>query len=125
MIARVEPVENGLLCSRGRFAWQENQRERLTAPMIKRDGQWQQASWEEVLTRIKACQPDKAPGDSDVGVFMSPVYTVEEAGAAAYVAHGLRARYLSSFTRNAGEGLKRILGDNLSSNKVSELDQLI
>jgi formate dehydrogenase major subunit len=123
LIARVEPLENGLLCSRGRFAWQENQRERLTAPMIKRDGQWQQASWEEVLTRIKACQPDKAPGDSDVGVFMSPVYTVEEAGAAAYVAHGLRARYLSSFTRNAGEGLKRILGDNLSSNKVSELDQ--
>lgn len=124
LIDRVEPEKGSLLCARGRFAWKENQADRITLPWIRDDKKWHQAGWEEALSAIAASKvsPSTAP-ESGIGVFMSPAYTVEEAGAAAYIAHGLGAAYLSSFTRNAGEGLKRILGDNLSSNKMKELEQ--
>ncbi len=124
LTAKVLPVRDGLLCSRGRFAWKENQNERITHPWIKESGQWRQADWEEALDAVSAASSTVS---NDVytpaGVFMSPAYTVEEARAGANIAHGLKARYLSSFTRNAGEGLQPVLGDILCSNKLNELEQ--
>lgn len=123
LIARVEPVNDGLLCAWGRFAWQENQQKRLTSPMVKRDGQWHQVSWQEALLEIKAWHNTAAARASDIGVFISPAYTVEEAHLAARVARSLKASYLSSFTPYAGEGLEPILGHNLFGSKMGELEQ--
>ncbi len=123
LIVRIEPAGEGLLCSRGRFGWQENQTERIIHPWIKENGQWRQADWNETLEAVVCVRGGAMSLPYPAAVFMSPAYTVEEAGAAAYIAHGMQAGYLSSFTRNAGEGLQRILGDNLSSNKLNELHQ--
>jgi formate dehydrogenase major subunit len=122
-IAKVEPVDDGLLCAWGRFAWQENQQERLTSPLVKRNGQWQQVSWQEALLEIKARQQAETARTSDIGVFISPAYTMEEAALAARVARGLKARYLSSFTPYAGEGLAAIPGNALAGSRLSELEQ--
>lgn len=125
MIAKVEPVKEGLLCAQGRFAWKGDQTARLTTPMIKRDGRWQQLSWEEALTAMllshQHVQAAAGPGSS--GVFISPTYTVEEADLAAYIAHGLGADYLSSFTRNSGDWLQRIAGEKRGNDMMLELEQ--
>ncbi len=55
VIKRVVPkigagVNNGLLCSRGRFGYEfVGSRERLTTPLIKRNGVLEQATWEEAI----------------------------------------------------------------------------
>jgi formate dehydrogenase major subunit len=43
-------VNRGHLCAKGRYAFEfATSRERVTRPMIRRDGKWQDASWDEAL----------------------------------------------------------------------------
>lgn len=125
MIAKVEPSGEGLLCAQGRFAWKGDQPERVTTPMIKRDGRWQQSSFEEAITAMLSSHQhlQAVAGPCSSGVFISPTYTVEEADLAAYIAHGLGADYLSSFTCNSGECLRRITGGKHGGAKRLELEQ--
>lgn len=47
------PVNQGMLCVKGRFGFDFiNHDERLTTPLIRRDGQLQPATWEEAIARI-------------------------------------------------------------------------
>jgi formate dehydrogenase major subunit len=47
------PVNKGNLCVKGRFGHDYiNQPERLTSPLIKRDGEFVEASWEEALDLV-------------------------------------------------------------------------
>jgi formate dehydrogenase alpha subunit len=49
------PVNHGTLCARGSYGYDFIQSpERLTSPLIKVDGDFQKASWEEALERIAA-----------------------------------------------------------------------
>ncbi|MDA8078056.1 MAG: NADH-quinone oxidoreductase subunit NuoG [Nitrospiraceae bacterium] len=44
------PVNNGLLCSRGRFGYEfVGSKERLTTPLIKKNGVLEQSTWEEAI----------------------------------------------------------------------------
>ena len=58
VIKRVVPklgsaVNNGMLCSRGRFGYEfVNSKERLTAPMIRKNGTLVEATWEEAITFV-------------------------------------------------------------------------
>ncbi len=58
VIKRVVPklgsaVNNGMLCSRGRFGYEfVNSKERLTAPLIRKGGTLTEATWEEAITLV-------------------------------------------------------------------------
>jgi NADH-quinone oxidoreductase chain G len=47
------PVNNGLLCSRGRFGYEfVGSKERLTTPLIRKDGALKEATWEEAISLV-------------------------------------------------------------------------
>lgn len=47
------PVNRGKLCVRGRFGWSfVHSPDRLTSPLIKRDGEFVEASWDEALALV-------------------------------------------------------------------------
>lgn len=47
------PVNNGVLCELGRYAPIADYRERVTQPMIKKNGRLEPVSWEEALEKAK------------------------------------------------------------------------
>jgi formate dehydrogenase major subunit len=47
-----DAANGGLLCVAGRFETVEQQPERITEPMIRANGQWQKATWDEVLDTV-------------------------------------------------------------------------
>lgn len=61
------PVNEGKLCPKGNFGWQFiNREDRLKTPLIKENGKFKEASWDEALDKIakklmevKAEDPDK------------------------------------------------------------------
>lgn len=49
------PINHGQLCVKGRFGYHFiNHADRLTAPLIKRDGKFEEASWDEALDLVAA-----------------------------------------------------------------------
>ena len=75
------PVSNGSLCVKGQFGWHfVHSDERLTEPLIRRDGELEPASWEEALDlvaqRLGAIKRDQGP---DAMVFWSSARATNEA----------------------------------------------
>lgn len=68
-------TNQGLLCELGRYKPVTDQRERVTTPMIRRDGQLVPASWEDalgvVVTQLKAI------GSDEISAFISPRQSIE------------------------------------------------
>ncbi len=81
-VMRVHPRDNeGVnecwISDRDRFSYEGlNSPERLTEPMLKRDGEWQQVDWQEALHA--AVDLLKAPGPDQLGALVSPTATMEE-----------------------------------------------
>ncbi|MGE5299832.1 MAG: molybdopterin-dependent oxidoreductase, partial [Acidobacteriota bacterium] len=47
------PVNNGLLCSRGRFGYEfVGSKERITSPLIRKNGVLEEATWEEAISLV-------------------------------------------------------------------------
>jgi predicted molibdopterin-dependent oxidoreductase YjgC len=60
-------VNHGSLCVKGRFGYEFiNSDERLTTPLIKKDGEFQEASWDEALSlvaeKFTAIRDEHGPG---------------------------------------------------------------
>lgn len=60
------PVNKGALCVKGRFGWDFiHSQDRLTTPLIKENGQFREASWDEALdlvaTKLKKIKEDSGP----------------------------------------------------------------
>ncbi len=72
------PANKGLLCAKGRFGIAEfvHHSERLTTPLIKRNGHFEEASWEEALDLV-ASRLGNYPGDQ-VAVISSAKCTNED-----------------------------------------------
>lgn len=70
----------GKLCAKGRFGWDALSSEgRLTRPLIRRDGQLTEASWEEAFARVAAAMRDaKEKGKAVVGL-ATPRLSLEDA----------------------------------------------
>jgi formate dehydrogenase major subunit len=81
-------ANGGLLCVHGRFGVVEPQPERVTAPMVRRDGAWVVATWEEAL--VAAARGLKAAG-SAAGL-ASPRATNEELAAFRSLLAGISPR---------------------------------
>jgi len=76
-----EAVNETWISDRDRFSYEGlNSADRLTAPMIKRDGEWEEVDWETALhtavARIKGVMT--AGGAKQLGMLVSPSATLEE-----------------------------------------------
>src|SRR3569832_455492 len=76
-----EAVNETWISDRDRFSYEGlNSADRLTVPMIKRDGEWEEVDWETALhtavARIKGVMT--AGGAKQLGMLVSPSATLEE-----------------------------------------------
>ena len=108
-VIRVVPRENEeinevWLSDRDRFSYEGlYSADRLAAPMIKVDGDWQEAEWDEALQAavdgIKA--QTAAHGGEQLGMLVSPTATLEEMYLAQAVARGLGTNTIDHRLRQA------------------------
>ena len=75
------PVNRGHLCVKGRYGWGFNDApDRITEPLIRRNGAWESATWDEALaaaaSALQQARRDGGPGA--VGVLASSRSTNEE-----------------------------------------------
>ncbi len=75
------PVNKGALCVKGRFGWDFiNSPDRLTTPLIKENGEFREASWDEALDLVAArlSSIKETSGPDSMAVFTSARITNEE-----------------------------------------------
>ncbi|MBH9553829.1 NADH-quinone oxidoreductase subunit NuoG [Inhella gelatinilytica] len=131
-VMRVVPHENEAvnecwLADRDRFSYEGlNADSRLTRPMIKRDGAWQQVEWAVALDyAAKGLQGVKQQGGA-LATLVSPHVTVEEAALSAQLMRALGSEHIDSALRQqddalrAGAGRAFQLGRSIAS--LSHLD---
>ncbi|MDD4549177.1 MAG: molybdopterin-dependent oxidoreductase, partial [Syntrophomonadaceae bacterium] len=124
LVSKVVPEEGSLLCSCGRFGWQDSGAKRLTEPMIRKNGRLEKVSWQEAIEYTAGIALDLHTqfGDNSSGVVISPAYTMEEAAAAAHIAHnGLGTEIAGSFAADPKKNLVSMLGADLYQNNLDEL----
>ncbi len=125
-VMRVLPLENEevnecWIADRERFSYEAlNGPERLTQPMLKQGGQWQQVDWqtalEYVANGLKQIKTDH--GAQSIGTLVSPHSTLEELHLATLLTRGLGSGNVDYRLRNAEfgnfEGV-RWLGTSIAS----------
>ena len=102
----VDPVNHGWLCDKGRFAFDAvNSEDRLTEPLVRKDGALVAVSWHEALHAVaKGLQRSvKAGGAESVGVIGGARLTNEGAYAWAKLAKGVLGT--DSVDAQLGDGL--------------------
>ncbi|SDC10657.1 NADH dehydrogenase subunit G [Variovorax sp. CF079] len=133
-VMRVVPLENEevnecWIADRDRFSYEAlNGPERLTQPMLKQGGQWQQVDWqtalEYVANGLKQIKTDH--GAQSIGTLASPHSTLEELHLAKLLTHGLGSGNIDYRLRNAEfnafEGV-RWLGTSIAS--LSQLQRVL
>ncbi|MCI4441664.1 NADH-quinone oxidoreductase subunit NuoG [Tibeticola sp.] len=133
-VMRVVPFENEAvnecwIADRDRFSYEAlNGPDRLTRPMIKQGGQWQEVDWQTALefvaTGLRDIQREKGP--QAIGALISPHVTCEEAYLTRALIRGLGSDNLDYRLRNAEfpafEGV-RWLG--MPINDLSRLDSVL
>ena len=85
-VLRVVPRENEAInecwiADRDRYSYEAlNSPDRLTRPMLKQDGQWREANWQEALEHVagRLSQIRQAQGPAAIAGLASPHQTVEE-----------------------------------------------
>jgi NADH-quinone oxidoreductase subunit G len=96
-VMRVVPLENEAinecwLSDKDRFSYEGlNSEDRLTRPMVKRDGKWQETDWqtalEHVVRELKGIR--ERHGGESIGALVSPHSTLEEMHLAQKLVRGL------------------------------------
>jgi NADH-quinone oxidoreductase subunit G len=85
-VLRVVPQDNEAInecwiADRDRFSYEAlNSDQRLTQPMLKKDGQWREVSWQDALEQVasRLSQIRDSQGASAIGGLASPHQTLEE-----------------------------------------------
>jgi NADH-quinone oxidoreductase subunit G len=106
-VMRVHPRDNEALnetwiSDRDRFSYQGlNSDQRLTAPMIKRDGAWREVDWPEALNTAVAALRGlvEGAGGEQLGCLVSPGATLEEQYLAQKLIRGLGSSHIDSRLR--------------------------
>ncbi len=125
-VMRVVPLENEAvnecwIADRDRFSYEAlNSDERLTAPMLKQDGQWKTVDWQTALefvaNRLKQVSAEQ--GGNSIGALASPHSTLEELCLASALMRGLGSQNIDYRLRNAdftkSEGVQ-FLGTSIAS----------
>ena len=119
-------ANRGQACYRGKFGLDYvNSRERITTPLVRRDGGLAEASWTEALD-LAAKRLEAHVGDGSYALLASPRGTNEDA----YTAQKFTRRVMgsnsvdvSSNTRpQLHEGLAEMLGHRAATNSIWELE---
>ncbi len=108
-VMRVVPLENEdvnecWIADRERFSYEAlNSPERLTQPMLKQGGQWQQVDWQTALEYVANGLKDVSAehGPSSIGTLVSPHSTLEELHLANLLTRGLGSNNIDYRLRNA------------------------
>ncbi|WP_311222726.1 MULTISPECIES: NADH-quinone oxidoreductase subunit NuoG [unclassified Acidovorax] len=125
-VMRVVPLENEdvnecWIADRDRFSYESlNSEDRLTRPMLKQGGQWQEVDWqtalEYVANGLQSVRNDH--GASRIGALVSPHSTLEELYLAGVLVRGLGSDNIDHRLRHAefgaAEGV-RWLGTSIAS----------
>jgi len=108
-VQRVVPFENDAvnecwIADRDRFSYEAlNSDERLTSPMLKQGGQWQEVDWptalEYVVNGLRQVKAEK--GAQALGMLVSPHSTVEELALAGALMRGLGSDNIDHRLRHA------------------------
>lgn len=131
LILRTQPVADdsvsgGLLCRKGRFDFESyHPGERITKPLIRKNGGHVEASFEEALLYIgrKAQSGQLIYGPNTLGITISDRYTNEEIFLAKKLAHDvLKTRHFFSLGYRPS-GLLKTLGCDASTVRFSELER--
>lgn len=130
-IKRVVPkiglgLNKGLLCNRGRFGYEyvENS-ERLTTPLIRKDGTLQPATWDEALSTVagKLKEIKDSHGGKAISGIASARCTNEDNYALQKLLRGLDSNNIDSIARMGFAGAQRLLeemlGPGVTANPVS------
>ena len=108
-VMRVVPLENEAvnecwIADRDRFSYEAlNGEDRLTRPMLKQGGQWQEVDWQTALEYVAnglKCVRDKH-GASAIGALVSPHSTLEELYLAGALVRGLGSDNIDHRLRHA------------------------
>lgn len=76
------PVNEGVLCKQGRFVPLEEDRKRITTPMVRKDGKLEPATWAEALNTVAAgLKPLAGQGKGGVAAVASPRLPIESLAA--------------------------------------------
>ncbi|ATW24035.1 molybdopterin-dependent oxidoreductase [Candidatus Formimonas warabiya] len=117
-------VDKGLLCVKGRFGFNMGQKgTRITAPLMKKNGEFKEVSWDEALLFVakKTQSISSRYGSKALAVSVSDRYTNEEIYLAAkFGKQILGTDQVFSFNGFDG-GIEDVLGYDASSNTFDEL----
>lgn len=119
-------AEVGLLCEKGRFELvkQQNQ-ERLSKPLIRKNGQLEEVSWEEAIlyTARKSQSLHLRYGDNAIATMISGKFFNETIYLIKKMANeSFNTEYVYA-TKGYEKGLKDIFGYDASTNLMAELDR--
>ncbi|MEQ1440343.1 formate dehydrogenase subunit alpha [Fontimonas sp. SYSU GA230001] len=125
------PVNRGHLCVKGRYAWEfVTAPDRVTTPMIRREGEWQPVSWDEALdftaAQLRAIR-DRAGPDA-IGLLGSARATNEEnylmqkLARVALGTHNVDTCARVCHTPSA-KALKDMLGTGAATNHFDDIEQ--
>ena len=118
------PVDGGLLCVKGRFGFDMAQTHgRLTVPMIRKNGELTEASWEEALLLVAKKSQGLAYqyGSESVAVSVSDHWTNEDIFTVKRFADDvIKTPYLFTLN-NPANGIGDVFGLDASPNTMDEL----
>lgn len=117
-------VDKGLLCSKGRWAnATERLGEKITAPMMKKNGVFEEVSYEDAYYNIarKLKSYEMLSGSDSIRVSVSDRYTNEEAFMANYIAK-LTGNDSAVSYNMIKSGMAEVTGVDASTNVFDELD---
>jgi len=125
-VKRVLPLENEdvnecWIADRDRFSYEAlNGPERLTAPMMRRDGEWKTVAWSDALDHVARSLTQIAVehGAQSIGALASPMSTLEELHLLAKLVRGLGSDNVDTRLRETQPprvGTVRWLGRSIAS----------
>lgn len=132
-IKRVVPqigvgINKGLLCSRGRFGYEYvGNPDRLTTPLIRKNGKLEPASWEEALATVahKLNDIKNSSGGKAIAAVASARCTNEDNYALQKLIRGLGSNNIDSTARLGIAGAVRVLegmlGAGATANPISDI----
>ncbi|MGD8907705.1 MAG: NADH-quinone oxidoreductase subunit NuoG [Chromatiales bacterium] len=129
-VMRVHPRDNESInetwiSDRDRYSYEGlYSAERLTAPMIKKGGEWQEVSWEMALEMAAVAFREIGEGEQ-IGALVSPASTLEELYLAQKLVRGLGGNNIDSRLRQGDFRLdKERPGVSWLGMKIAEVEQL-
>jgi ferredoxin-nitrate reductase len=126
----VDRVNHGRLGPKGLYGWQANNAEdRLTRPLVRRDGELREASWDEAMDLVaeRSRESLAAKGSGALGFYTTGQLFIEDYYTLALVARGgIGTNHLDGNTRlctaTAGQSLKETFGCDGQPSGVHDIE---